>query len=502
MKRTVIWAGVFVAALGAGGLWYVFESPQPQALPQAKQTAAAPLEQLQADAKTAQSFAIRGVIEGFYGAPWTHEQRLSMFEFMSRNHYNTYVYAPKDDPYQRMDWALPYPEQQAGKMRELIQKAEAGGLRFVYSISPGIPLALPNKPISKEMYEKSILFSSEDDRKRLSDKVAQLQGMGVKTIMLSFDDVQDELKDKDRGIYGTNYAEAHMQLANALLADGKKKDPGFELWFAPTRYWGVKDHPYWQTLREQLDPAISVIWTGPEILSKKIDSADADKVAQLLGRKPLIWDNYPVNDYTYAIANEPQLFFGPLEARSEDLQAHVSGLLANPMVQPESSKPALYSISKYLQNPAAYDPEKSYVEGLSELKGVGKSGLFNKFTDYSRRSMFAEDEWNPKFKELVDAEDTARLKKEFDELKGLRGELQKSTTNKQLLKEIDPWLMKLSREGELGLLTLRMLAAAPGTPERAELTRQTEAELNKLKQEPYKIGEEILTFVDLSLQKQ
>ncbi|ARU62875.1 hypothetical protein CBW65_19250 [Tumebacillus avium] len=502
MKRTVIWAGVFAAVLGAGGVLYFSQPPEQQAVQHPKQATAEPLQQQQKEQQTAESFAIRGVIEGFYGAPWTHEQRLAMFEFMSRNLYNTYVYAPKDDPYQRVDWALPYPEQQAGKMRELIQKAEAGRLRFVYSISPGIPLALPNKPTTTEMYEKAILFSSEEDRKRLSAKIAQLQEMGVKTLMLSFDDVQEELKDKDKGIYGTNYAEAHMQLANNLLAEGKKKDPGFELWFAPTRYWGVKDDPYWQTLREQLDPSIQVIWTGPEILSKKIDSADADKVAQLLGRKPLIWDNYPVNDFTYAIANEPQLFFGPLEARSEDLHKHVSGLLANPMVQPESSKPALYSISKYLQSPAAYDPEKAYVEGLSQLQGVADGGLFNKFADYSRRSMFEEDVWNPKFKALVDIEDEARLKKEFEELKGLRGALMQSTTNKQLLKEIDPWLMKLSREGELGLLTLQMLAAAPGSAERAKLTKQTQAELNKLKGEPYKIGEEILTFVDLSLQKQ
>ncbi|WP_157729498.1 protein O-GlcNAcase [Tumebacillus algifaecis] len=508
MKRTVVWVGVLVAALSAGSALYLTHPEQEkQGKVSSVQAPAAVVgskdasNQKQEDKKAAESFAIRGVIEGFYGAPWTHDQRLSMFEFMSRNHYNTYVYAPKDDPYQRLNWALLYPEQQAAQMQELITKAASNGLSFVYSISPGLPLPLPSQPLTAEMKQKAITFSSNEDRDLLIAKVEQLRKMGVHTIMLSFDDVLEELNDKDRGIYGTNYAEAHMQLANTLLVEGKRKDPKFQLWFAPTRYFGVKDHVYWQTLREQLDPSIQVIWTGPEILSKKIDSADADKVAQLLGRKPLIWDNYPVNDFTYEIAKAPQLFFGPLESRSVDLQKHVAGLLANPMVQPESSKPALYSIGQYLNRPASYDPDKAYVEGLSEVSGVSRLDLFNKFTDYSRRSMF-EQEWNPKFKALVDTNDTARLHKEFEELRNLRIAMQKSTANKQLLKEIDPWLMKLSREGELGLQTLQMLTTAQDSPERAQLAEKTRQELIALQQEPYKIGEEILTFVDLSLSKE
>ena len=43
----------------------------------------------------------RGVVEGFYGTPWSHEARLSQLDFYGRNKMNTYIYGPKDDPYHR-----------------------------------------------------------------------------------------------------------------------------------------------------------------------------------------------------------------------------------------------------------------------------------------------------------------------------------------------------------------------------------------------------------------
>lgn len=36
----------------------------------------------------------RGVVEGFYGNPWSHETRLSILDFMGRHKMNSYVYGP------------------------------------------------------------------------------------------------------------------------------------------------------------------------------------------------------------------------------------------------------------------------------------------------------------------------------------------------------------------------------------------------------------------------
>ena len=53
----------------------------------------------------------RGVVEGFYGTPWSHQARLRHLKFYGENKMNTYIYGPKDDPYHSSpNWRLPYPE--------------------------------------------------------------------------------------------------------------------------------------------------------------------------------------------------------------------------------------------------------------------------------------------------------------------------------------------------------------------------------------------------------
>ena len=64
---------------------------------------------------------LRGVVEGFYGEPWSHQVRLSLIDYYGRNKLNEYVYGPKDDPYHSSpNWRLPYPDDQARNIHELV----------------------------------------------------------------------------------------------------------------------------------------------------------------------------------------------------------------------------------------------------------------------------------------------------------------------------------------------------------------------------------------------
>src|SRR5262245_29173716 len=47
---------------------------------------------------------LTGVVEGFYGKPWTHGERTELFEWMAEWGLNTYLYAPKDDLKHRAIW--------------------------------------------------------------------------------------------------------------------------------------------------------------------------------------------------------------------------------------------------------------------------------------------------------------------------------------------------------------------------------------------------------------
>lgn len=57
-----------------------------------------------------------GVVEGFYGRPWTTEQRKDLFQRMKKLGLNTYMYAPKDDFKHRAYWRELYTVEEAGNV--------------------------------------------------------------------------------------------------------------------------------------------------------------------------------------------------------------------------------------------------------------------------------------------------------------------------------------------------------------------------------------------------
>lgn len=93
----------------------------------------------------------RGVIEGFYGWPWSFEDRLSFDEFAKRYKLNYYAYGPKSDPYHLSKWNEEYPtsatiteeEKELGVMTQeefklLIETFDNSNIDFVWSIHPAM----------------------------------------------------------------------------------------------------------------------------------------------------------------------------------------------------------------------------------------------------------------------------------------------------------------------------------------------------------------------------
>ncbi len=58
----------------------------------------------------AEAIPLRGIVEGFYGTPWTTTDRMDILGFCGEHGLNAYIYAPKDDPYHRDKWREPYPK--------------------------------------------------------------------------------------------------------------------------------------------------------------------------------------------------------------------------------------------------------------------------------------------------------------------------------------------------------------------------------------------------------
>jgi hyaluronoglucosaminidase len=272
---------------------------------------------------------IRGVIEGFYGTPWTHAERLDLIAFCGDEGFTTWVHAPKDDPYHRARWRDPYPDEDAARLTELVAAAHAAGVEFAYAIAPGL----------------SIAYDDERDFELLVAKCEQARAIGADSIQLLWDDI--ESRD------GAAQAAVSNRLAAQL--------PQERLVICPVGYAGTEDTKYRRALSAELDPGIVVYWTGPEVVSHAIAREELDvAVARFGGNELLLWDNYPVNDFAPEL-----LFLGPLRGRDPRLfGGRCAGLVANAMVQAVPSKLPLATVADFLRDPEGYDPHASFARAL------------------------------------------------------------------------------------------------------------------------------------------
>ena len=291
---------------------------------------------------------IRGVIEGFYGEPWTHAERLDLLRFAGVEGFNLWVHAPKDDPYHRRQWREPYPEEELAQIAELAAEGRRGGVEFAYALAPGLDLC----------------YSSESDWQALVAKIDQIRSVGVTAFQLLWDDIEHTLNcPEDEALYGQEErpsAAAQAPFTNRFAAQIEQTGP---LVVCPIGYAGTGDSPYRKIFGERLDPGIVVYWTGPEVVSIGISREALDlAVERFRGHELLLWDNYPVNDF------EPRkLFLGPLRGRDPRLtEGRCAGLVANAMVQAVPSKLALATVADWLRDPQGYEPDASFERALRD----------------------------------------------------------------------------------------------------------------------------------------
>jgi hyaluronoglucosaminidase len=298
---------------------------------------------------------LRGTIEGFYGSPWTHEERLDQLDFYGEHKLNTYVYAPKDDPYHRDRWREPYPADRLDGLRELVERAAANHVRFTFAVSPGV----------------SVCYSDPADTQSLIAKLQALYDLGVRSFSVALDDIEHARWncDADAGEFGpaSDEAAGHAQarLLNAVQRDFVRTHPGTQpLQMVPTEYRRTADSPYRTVLRTELDPEIEVMWTGVLVVPAEITVAQATAAARVFGRPTLIWDNTPVNDFP---ATEGRLLLAPYARREAGLSAQVTGIVSNPMNQAAASKVALVGVADFAWNDRAYDPQRAHRAAAEHL---------------------------------------------------------------------------------------------------------------------------------------
>ncbi|WP_328520640.1 beta-N-acetylglucosaminidase domain-containing protein [Kribbella sp. NBC_00359] len=293
----------------------------------------------------------RGSIEGFYGTPWSHADRLDHLDYLGAHRMNTYQYAPKDDLYHREQWRDPYPADKLAELGELIERSLRNKVDFTFALSPGL----------------SIRYTDDTEFQALIAKFEALYELGARAFNVPLDDIEYEkwhcAEDEEKyGAGGGGAGRAQSDLLNRIQREWVATKPDLApLQMVPTEYYDVTESPYKQALREQLDSAIVVHWTGIGVVPHTITSAQAAEAKAVFGHDILIWDNYPVNDYAHG-----RILLADYSNREPGLADQVVGVISNPMNQAGASKLALYSFAEFGWNPATYDQQASWHRAIAE----------------------------------------------------------------------------------------------------------------------------------------
>ena len=299
------------------------------------------------DLQDSPAFARRGVIEGFYGVPWTHEQRLRGIESFADFGMNTFMLAPKDSPWQRFDWRKPFGSQFLQLAAELVDRAQLHAVALAICVSPGL----------------SVTYSDDNDVAAVIVRYKQLLDLGVTEFGLLFDDIPWELQvPADIAKYDST-AHAQASFINRVLAELKALNKDAKLMVCPMEYCGRGPIEYIQQLGTHMSADVELMWTGRQICSEYLDIADAIVFEESAQRAPLYWDNYPVND----VAMTHELHVGPIRGREVGLENYSLGLIANAMEKFEASLLPLSTIGDYLWNSAKYNPEESWDRALAHM---------------------------------------------------------------------------------------------------------------------------------------
>ncbi|KYM88779.1 Bifunctional protein NCOAT [Atta colombica] len=270
---------------------------------------------------------ICGVVEGFYGRPWTTEQRKDLFQKLKKWGMDSYLYAPKDDYKHRAYWRDLYTVEEAEHLTGLITAAREYGITFYYALSPGL----------------DITYSSSKEVTALKRKLEQVSQFGCTAFALLFDDIEPEMSEADKEIF-QSFAHAQVSVTNDIFQH--LGQPRFLL--CPTQYCATRAMPnvasseYLNTLGSKLAQEIDIMWTGPKVISRLLTVESIEEITEVLRRPPVIWDNLHANDY-----DQKRVFLGPYSGRSPDLIPKLRGVLTNPNCEYGANFIAIHTLAQW-----------------------------------------------------------------------------------------------------------------------------------------------------------
>ena len=267
--------------------------------------------------------ASRGFIEGYYGNPWSVEDRANLMTWGGYYKLNSYFYAPKDDPKHNAKWRELYTEEEIETLiRPLAEAGNASKCRFVFALHPYM-----HNPITDSNYDESLAV--------MKAKFLQVIEAGVRQIAILADDAGNQ--------GGTHYTRMLTDMTawiNELRA-GDYPDLKLLLPFVTQEYMYFGES-YYANFPEN----IQIVMTGGQVWGY-CSTSFTNSFYSNVGRGAYLWINWPCSDNSknHLIMGGYADFLHPGVDPNK-----VEGIVLNPMQQSEPSKVAIFGNACYTWN--------------------------------------------------------------------------------------------------------------------------------------------------------
>jgi hyaluronoglucosaminidase len=273
----------------------------------------------------------RGIIEGFFGQPWSWQTRQAYASFLHQHNYQYYIYAPKADRYLRRQWSEPWPAAEYTHLQQLSQVYQQAQVAWGIGITP---------------FE--IHHNFDDDTKaKLDAKIRSINNLQPDILAILFDDMRGDFDHLAQTQADITHQIMEQSTASCFIMCPTyySTDPVLD------RVFGDRPPLYLETLGQLLDPLVDVFWTGEKVCSTTYPTAHLQSITAQLGRKPLIWDNYPVNDGAKLCKF---LHLRPFGESAEHMATQTAGQAINPMNQAYLSQIPLMTLTAKVDQDSLY----------------------------------------------------------------------------------------------------------------------------------------------------
>ena len=300
-----------------------------------------------------------GIVEGFFGRPWSWAARAEAVAFLAPHGYLFYLYAPKADAYLRRRWQEPHPEDELARLLAFRETCRAHGVRFGIGLTP---------------FELQ-LHAERDWQDRMAAKLAALAPLKPDDLAILFDDMKGDVPDlAERQAAIVHFAAERSGASRILTCPSYySDDPILDVAF------GQRPAFYLEQLGRRLDPAIAIMWTGEEVCAREFTPGHLARVAEALQRKPFLWDNYPVND---GARMSQHLHLRAFTGRPASIAPLITGHGVNPASQPVLSRIPLLTLAE------SYRAGESYEYGAA-FDRAARAVLGEAFAERVRRDLLA-----------------------------------------------------------------------------------------------------------------